>query len=143
MRMYRLYLPLGMRILCCAAPIFPFVFALPFFFGAFDTSPGGAPPRMVGVVPFAIGLFYAYWVYSTPHRIVFHDTGHVEFISVLRRWRFDVQDIRSIRTSRSMMGFLVVRTSRGTVTLLNQFDGFHEFIVGIRNANPRIELRGC
>jgi hypothetical protein len=142
--MYRLYLPLLTRIYCFAGPVFPLLFAVPFFLGAFDGGgPGNTPPRIVGIVPLTIGVWYAYWVFSTPHKILFNGTGQVEIISVLRRWHFAVEDIQSIKPSRSMMGFLTLRTKRGSVRLLNQFDGFHEFISRLERANHRVELRGC
>jgi hypothetical protein len=142
-RTYRLCLPFVMRLLCFAGLLFPLLFAVPFFLGAFEGTSGEAPPRVLGLVPFAIGVWYGYWVFSTPHKILFHKTGEIDIVSVLRHWRFKVQEIRSISPSGSMMGFLVVRTTNGSVRVLNQFDGFHDFITNIKVANPSVELHGC
>jgi hypothetical protein len=52
-------------------------------------------------------------------------------------------EIESIKPQGGKFGFLVVRTSQGKINLLNQFDGFHEFIIQLKASNPSIEIRGC
>lgn len=143
MKTYRLYLPFILRCLFCAAPMFAVAIGMAIFFGAFAAAQGGGPPKIIGVFPFAIGIWYAYWVFSTPHRIVFHDAGTIDFISVLRQWHFRAGDIRSIKPLSSQIGFLIVRTNSGSLRLLNQFDDFHDFIVKLKIANPTIETHGC
>ena len=53
------------------------------------------------------------------------------------------REIESIKPYSSQFGFLIVRTSGGKIRLLNQFDGFHDFILKLKTANPAVELRGC
>ena len=45
--------------------------------------------------------------------------------------------------SGQFFGFLVVRTKNKKIKILNQFDGFHDFILNLKSKNPLIELRGC
>jgi hypothetical protein len=52
-------------------------------------------------------------------------------------------EIQSIKPERSQFGFLVIRHTGGKIKILNQFDGFHEFIADVKGNNPLIELRGC
>lgn len=143
MKTYHLYLPNMLRVLFYVAPVLAAIMGMAIFFGAFPPTQGGGPPKILGLFPFGIGIWYAYWVFSTPHKIVFHDTGVIEVISVLRQWHFRAGDIRSIKPLRSQIGFLIVRTQSGSLRLLNQFDDFHDFIVKLKTANPTIELRGC
>ena len=39
--------------------------------------------------------------------------------------------------------FLVVRYSGGSVRLLNQFDGLHEFLTRLEELNPEVTMNGC
>ena len=41
------------------------------------------------------------------------------------------------------LGFLTIKTGYGKVRILNQFDGFHEFLLWLKTNSPSIELRGC
>jgi hypothetical protein len=35
------------------------------------------------------------------------------------------------------------RHDAGRVVLVNQFDGFHEFLTALEATNPSVEIRGC
>ena len=52
-------------------------------------------------------------------------------------------DIKSIKPEPSQFGFFVVTHKTGRIVVLNQFDGFHEFIGELKRSNPSVELRGC
>jgi hypothetical protein len=104
---------------------------------------GGGPINLfafIWLVP--MGVFW-YFILSTPYRITVDPTGEITFASVLRKRRVMAMEIESIKPQGGKFGFLVVRTSQGKINLLNQFDGFHEFIIQLKASNPSIEIRGC
>ena len=103
---------------------------------------GDFPGRIFSIFWFGMLGWWWYWVSSIPYRIQVHEAAEIEFISVLRRRRVKPTEIRSI-TPESQLGFLTVRHSGGKIRLLNQFDGFHEFITILKQNNPTVELRGC
>jgi hypothetical protein len=97
-----------------------------------------------------IGIFWLgmlswvwYWILSIPYKIQVHETTEIEFIGLIRRRRIKAMEIQSIKAERSQFGFLVIRHTGGKIKILNQFDGFHEFIADVKGNNPLIELRGC
>jgi len=77
-----------------------------------------------------------------PDRIVVRPTGAIEFVAPLRKVVLMPNEIVSIRPTGGEFGFLVIRHATGKLRLLNQFDGFHEFIMQLKAANPGIDLRG-
>lgn len=83
------------------------------------------------------------WAIRIPRRIELHDDGQVIFDAPLRHLEVQVTEISSIKPGGNNIGFLVVSHSRGKLHLLNQFDGFHEFLTRLKAQNPTIELRGC
>ncbi len=84
-----------------------------------------------------------YSILSTPYRIHLSPDGQVTFMSILGRKDLNVSEISSIRPEQASIGFLFVRSSRGKVRLLNQFDRFHDFIAKLKSMNPSITIRGC
>jgi hypothetical protein len=143
-RVYKLYLQPGMKL----------VLGLVFIaFGgigaAIALSPSlfqgskGAPPPLVGVLLLAILGLYLGLILCLPYRITLAEDGTVEFISVLRRRTFRAEEIKSIKPAGSQFGFLLVRTDRGKIRLLAQFDGFHDFLTRLEALRPGVELRGC
>lgn len=101
------------------------------------------PQWLFGVFWLAILCWLWYVILSIPHRIVIFDDDQIEFVSRVRRKRFLPLEIKSIKPETSQFGFLAVQTNRGKVRLLNQFDGFHEFLTSLKDKNPSVELRGC
>lgn len=140
---YRLYLPLSVKGMIFAMPIFLMVFGLLLFLDILPFRGGLQPPKPVGIIWLAMIAWLWYSILSIPHRIEVADSGDVEFRSLLRRRRMTSLEIVSIKPEASSFGFLVVRGSRKKIRLLNQFDGFHDFLVNLKAANPMVELRGC
>lgn len=101
------------------------------------------PPWFVGIFWLVILCWLWYLVLSIPRRIVVHPDDQIEFVSVLRRKRFLPLEVKSVKPEATQFGFLLVQTNRGKVRLLNQFDGFHEFLTDLKAKNPSVELRGC
>lgn len=98
----------------------------------------------LGVLAFlAVAIWNAYWVLSLPQRISVSETGQIEFRSPLRRRTVTSGEVVSIRPDGGQFGFLTVRTARRKIRLLNQFDGFHDFLTELKARNPAVELRGC
>jgi len=125
------------------APVIIFMLVGIFFGLSLSRSMGRGPTPFLAffwLIP--IGFFW-YFILSTPYRINVDPTGEIEFISVLRKRRVMAMEIESIKPQAGKFGFLVVRTSQGKINLLNQFDGFHEFITHLKASNPSIEIRGC
>jgi hypothetical protein len=113
------------------------------FWGIFTVDPDG-PPWFAGLFWLVMaGWAWWYYVFSIPYRISVAETGEITFSSLLRRNRITAADIKSIKPKGGQIGFLVVRTSHGKIRVINQFDGFHEFIADLKAANPSIEIRGC
>ncbi len=104
---------------------------------------GNEPPKLVGLLLLGIAGWNWYWVLSFPHKIFVSDSGKIEFISVMRKKQLTSQQIKSIKPALTQIGFLVIRTSLGKIRIVNQFDGFHEFIFNLKNSNPSIEIHGC
>jgi hypothetical protein len=119
------------------------IMGLLFFSGVLQSSNGDGPPRVVGIFWLGIIGWYWYWVLSMPHTITVSESGNVEFISVIRTRRTTLREIESIKPYSSQFGFLIVKAGSGKIRLLNQFDGFHDFILRLKSANPAVELRGC
>lgn len=106
-------------------------------------SEGNGPPRLFGVFWLGMVGWNWYWILSLPHKINFSDRGEITFVSLLRRRTVSGTEIESIKPYQGQFGFLLVRTAHCKIRLLNQFDGFHDFIVNLKAINPSVELRGC
>jgi len=139
---YNLYLSWGAKI-TSFVPVGVFTLvAILLISGILQDSRGG-PPQFIGIFFLFGAVFFCYFVSSTPYKIRVYGSLGIEFISLIRRKRVSPVDIISIKPYGSQFGFLLVKTNRGKIKLINQFDGFHEFISSLKSANPSIELRGC
>lgn len=81
-------------------------------------------------------------MFKMPHRIEEQDDGTYVLVSPLKRYAIRAEDIESIRPVPNQIGILRLDYRGGRVTLLNQFDGFHEFIASLKSKNPSVELKG-
>jgi len=102
-----------------------------------------APPPLVGVMFLVIIVFSLLWIFSLPTRITLAADGTVEFICWWRKWAMRAEAIQSIKPEGSHLGIFVVRTDRGKIRILAQFDGFHDFLTRLKARHPAVELRGC
>jgi hypothetical protein len=142
-RVYKLYLPPGMKVLLVAIFI-----AVAGFGAAIALSPSlfpgpKAPPRLVGLLILAIWGLYLCWILCLPYRLTLAADGALEFISVWRRRTVRAEEIRSIQPDSCQLGFLLVRTASRKIRILAQFDGFHDFLTRLKAMHPGVELRGC
>lgn len=104
------------------------------------TSPGW----FFGLLIILIAGMNSYWIFSFPHRIIVLDTDEIIFEGLLRQRRTFIRDIESIKADPSQFfGFLVIKTKNDKIMILNQFNGFHDFVANLKSKKPSIELRGC
>jgi hypothetical protein len=94
------------------------------------------------VIVLGIGLFISYSWLSFPYEIRANE-GVIEFRSVVRKSVVPVAEIKSVRAKPYALGFVDVRHGRGTVHLISQMDGFHDFVFTIKSLNPAAKIEGC
>ena len=111
--------------------------------GIFSSAEGNGPPGIFGLIFLLIVGWNAFWLLSIPHKISVSATGEVQFISAIRRRVTSFSEIKSIKPQAGQFGFLVIKTSQRKIMILNQFDGFHDFIQLLKSRNPSVEIRGC
>ena len=111
--------------------------------GVFFSGEGDGPLRFFGILWLGMVGWNWYWVLSIPHKITVSEAGEITFVSLLRRRSVSGAEIESIKPDRIQFGFLLVKTARRRIRLLNQFDDFHDFIANLKAINPSVELRGC
>ena len=144
MKIYRLYIGKPLLALYLALPavwalgaVIAIIAALAGKFG-----PNG-PPGWLFVPILLFGLFYAYFFWRIPFKITCQDDDVIEFRSVFRRIVVSPIEIKSVRAKRYMPGFVDVVHRDGTIHLVSQIDGFHDFIWTIKQINPAITIKGC
>ncbi len=139
---YNLYLPLIAKIVIWLACVVFGSAALIIFVGSFFLN-WTDPPWFIALVFLGIAGGNAFWIFSTPHKILLHDDETIEFISTLKSRRIPVREIVSIKPQGTSFGFLAVRTGKRKIRIVAQFDGFHDLLTRIAKINPGVELRGC
>ena|GEM_PF-467510 len=101
------------------------------------------PPAFAFAIALAGGLFNSYMWLRVPFEIRILDDTSVQFRSLLRKTTVSPADIKSVRAKRYALGLVDVLHGGGTVHLLNQMDGFHDFVSTIKSLNPAIKIAGC
>jgi hypothetical protein len=142
MKLYKLYLAkplLVFYLLMLAAWVFAGTIGI--IVGALGKLDG--PPLGVFVIWFCVALFVAYMWLRIPFEIKIHDDNMIEFRSLLRKTIISPVEIKSVRAKRYTLGFIDVVHQGGTVHLLSQMDGFHEFISTLKSLNPAVQIQGC
>lgn len=147
---YDLYLSWYFKIIVFVLlAIFTFVGVLLVSAASISEKGSGPSSGLVGFL-LLVGLFclfnvgrVLYWVLTTTHRITVSETGEIIFSSLLRKKRVSELEIESIKPKRLQFGFLVVKTANDKIKLINQFDGFHDFILNLKSKNPTLKIRGC
>lgn len=144
MKLYRLYLAkplLVFYLLILAVWIFAGVV------GIIVASVGGfgsdGPPAWTFLIILVGALFMAYMWLRIPFEIRVRDDAIIEFRSVLRRVAISPVEIKSVHAKPYALGFIDVVHGGGTVHLLSQMDGFHEFISTLKSLNPAVQIQGC
>ncbi len=140
---YDLYLSRTTKVLVVVLLGIFVVVGLVLAVNAFSDGKDPWSARVGGLLFLAVVAWNAYWVLSLPQRISVSETGEIEFRSPLRRRTVTSGEVVSIRPDGGQFGFLTVRTARGKIRLLNQFDGFHDSLTELKARNPAVEIRGC
>jgi hypothetical protein len=111
---------------------------------AVTTSSGRDQPpwQAVAVIP-AMGAFAGYFYLRIPFEIRIHDDHMIEFRSLFRRTRLAPGEIVSVKARRWTLGYIDVRHARGTVHLVSQIGGFHDFLSTLKTLNPGVVIKGC
>ncbi len=112
-------------------------------YGAVGGFGSDGPPAVAFLVMLVVALFTAYMWLRIPFEITVRDDCVIEFRSVLRRVAISPIEIKSVRAKRYALGFIDVVHEGGTVHLLSQMDGFHEFIATLKSLNPAVQIQGC
>ena|SRR2546423_5572266 len=144
MRLYRLYIAkpiLVFHLLMLAALVFAGIIGS--ITGAAGKLGPDGPPAGVFLVFLVVPLFTAYMCLRIPFEIKMRDDGLIEFRSVLRRTTIPLVGIKSVRAKPYVLGFVDVVHNTGTVHLLSQMDGFHDFVLTIKSLNPEVKIVGC
>jgi hypothetical protein len=144
MKIYRLYIAkplLVFYLLMFAAWVFIGVVGV--VVGAVGKLGSDGPPAWVFVIVLGVALFTAYMWLRFPFEIRVPDDTVIEFRSVFRRIAVSPMEIKSVRAKSYALGFVDVVHQRGTVHLLNQMDGFHDFLFTLKSLNPTVRIQGC
>jgi hypothetical protein len=143
MKVYRLYVAkplLAVYLLAILAwPLVGVAGIAAAMFGAFGHDRSAA---WLFVILLGVGLLNSYLCLRFPFEIKVIDEV-IEFRSVVQKTFVPVADIKSMRAKRYTLGFVDVRHARGTVHLINQMDGFHDFVGTVKTLNPAAVIEGC
>ena len=143
-REFNLFLTFYDKVIIIIGFIAPIAVGIIIYFDLFKgTGSDGPPAFFFGFIPIAILSFYLFWTLSIPYKIIVMPNDLVIFNSVIRKKKMQLNNIKSIMPYGGHRGIFVVKTDYGKVNIINQFDGFHEFIIILKNRNPAVELRGC
>jgi hypothetical protein len=120
-------------------------FALIFFLLLRDAEDILAWPIQMGIVVLWLGLmaWFALKKLAVPRVIELHEDGTVKFRGLVGERSVHAHDIESIQPTGNEMGYLVVKHTGGKISLINQFNEFHDFLISLKRHNPTVELKGC
>ncbi|SRR6266481_2972846 len=144
MKLYKLYLAKSLLIfylLILVVWVSAGVFGT--IYGAFRGFGSDGPPTVAFLVMLVVALFTAYMWLRIPFEITVRDDSVIEFRNVFRRVAISPAEIKSVRAKSYALGFIDVVHSGGTVHLLSQMDGFHDFITTLKTLNPSVQIQGC
>jgi hypothetical protein len=111
--------------------------------GAVGKLGTNGPPVWIFVIWLGAASLISYFWLRIPFEIRIRDDSSIEFRSLLQRTIISPAEIKSVRAKPYELGFVDVVHNRGTVHLLSQMDGFHEFISTIKSVSPAVEIQGC
>jgi hypothetical protein len=143
-KVYKLYLPPGLKLLLGAIPLaFIGIFVALFLVAPHNPKVATAPFLPGRLIILVVPIIIVAFLLRTPHRITLAPDGTIEFLSLWGRRLVRAEEIRSIKPAGAHVGWFLVRTDRGRIGLLAQFDGFHDFLTRLEGLHPGVELRGC
>ncbi len=144
MKIYNLYIPKPLLIyyvlVLGAMPIVGITLIIVAALGKLE--PDG-PPVWIFILLLSVFCFVPYMWLRIAFDIRIRDDAKIEFRSLFRTTVVSPAEIKSIRAKRYALGFVDIVHLKGTVHLLSQMDGFHEFIATVKSLNPAVEIKGC
>ena len=144
MRLYKLYLAKPLLIFyLLMLVVWVFAGITGTILAAAGKLGSNGPPLWIFLTLLAFVLFAAYMWLRIPFEIKVCDDSTIEFRSVLRRITISAAEIKSVRAKRYALGFVDIAHRTGTVHLLSQMDGFHDFVSTIKSLNPEVKIAGC
>ncbi len=106
------------------------------------SGPAG-PPVWLALIWLVLVFLIAYRLLRFPFEITIRDDAMIEFRSLFRRAVLAPSAVKLVRASRYSLGFVDIVHEGGTVHLVSQMDGFHEFLTTLKELNPAVTIRGC
>ena len=144
MKIYKLYIPKVVQIfylfMLGAMPIAGITLAVVAALGNLEPD---APPVWIFILLLSVFCFVPYMWLRVVYEIRIRDDAKIEFRCIFRTTVVSPAEIKSVRTKRYALGFVDIVHLNGTVHLLNQMDGFHEFVTTVKSMNPAAEIKGC
>jgi hypothetical protein len=144
MKLYKLYVPKPVQIyylfMLAAMPIAGITLTVVAALG--KMGPDG-PPFWIFIPVLGVLCFVPYMWLRIAFEIRISDDAKIEFRNIFRTTVVTPAEIKSVRAKRYALGFVDIVHLQGTVHLLNQMDGFHEFITTVKSMNPAVEIKGC
>lgn len=99
-------------------------------------------PVAIFAAAWIFALLWAWYIYlSSPFEITYRSGEPIAFRAMLKRTVLEPKDVTSITTGPFSPTIRLVHT-RGTISLLGQMDGFHEFLGRIKSENGAVIIRG-
>jgi len=99
-------------------------------------------PVAIFAAAWVFALLWAWYIYlSTPFEITYRSGEPIVFRAMLKRTVLEPKAITSITTGPFSPTIRLAHT-RGTISLLGQMDGFHEFLARIKTENGAVTIRG-
>jgi hypothetical protein len=131
--------------------VIPLVFLVMFNFGGFPEVPRSDVPPFFPAFPLliflAFGAYYAWSVLSLPYRILITHDRQIVFKSILRARSVRVSELlsiepRSLNIQAGISGYILKHQS-GKIRFPGQFTGQYLLLYELKQANPRLEIKGC
>jgi hypothetical protein len=144
MKVYKLYVAKPLLIFyLLMLSAFVIVGVVGIIVGALGKLGSDGPPVWIFVFILGFGFFSACMWLRFPFEIKIRDDSMIEFRSIFRRVVVSANEIKAVRAKRYALGFVDVLHERGKVHLLNQIDGFHDFLATLKSLNPTVKIQGC
>lgn len=131
--------------------VMPVLFLVVFSSGGFKEAPEADFPAFFPVFPLAIflvfGAFYAWSVLSMPYRISVTRDRQLVFKSIVSSRSVRVSELlsiepRSLNVQANVSGY-VLKHQNGKIRFPGQFTEQYMLLYELKQANPRLDIKGC
>lgn len=107
---------------------------------------GRVDSRDVLLLLVVVGLLGSGWSFGVVRiilEIAINDDGRIEFRSLIGSKFVRASEIQSIHSEFYSYGTIIIRHTGGTIRVLYNLDGMHEFIATTKNMNPQVATWDC